>query len=227
MSDPWMKWYPADWRSDPRLRMCSLAARGLWQEMLCVMHEATPRGFLLVNGNAPTDRQLAGLAGCSAREVVKLLAELEAAGVFSRDEVGVVFSRRMVKDEERASRDRANGRQGGSPILKGGVNPPDKPEDKAQPPEARDKRPEVINYQPVSVAARTTDPPPFPSDGAINYSQPFADVARRHGRGADINLLAEAFRKFCRAADIPFDDRQIVRKFETFCGKHKLGRLAA
>jgi uncharacterized protein YdaU (DUF1376 family) len=94
-------------------------------------------------------------------------------------------------------------------------------------PQLRIQNTEIINYQPVSVAARTTDPPPFPSDGAINYSQPFADVARRHGRGADINLLAEAFRKFCRAADIPFDDRQIVRKFETFCGKHKLGRLAA
>jgi hypothetical protein len=227
MSDPWMKWYPADWRSDPRLRMCSLAARGLWQEMLCVMHEATPRGFLLVNGNAPTDRQLAGLAGCSAREVVKLLAELEAAGVFSRDEVGVVFSRRMVKDEERASRDRANGRQGGSPILKGGVNPPDKPEDKAQKPEARGKSPELINHQLISVAARTDRPKPFPSDGPIDYAEPFAGIARRQGRGLDLSVLASNFRKFCHAAQIAFDDPLIARKFETFCGKHKLGRLAA
>jgi hypothetical protein len=221
MSDPWMKWYPADWRSDPRLRMCSLAARGLWQEMLCVMHEATPRGFLLVNGNAPTDRQLAGLAGCSAREVVKLLAELEAAGVFSRDEVGVVFSRRMVKDEERASRDRANGRQGGSPILKGGVNPPDKPEDKAQKPEARDKSPELINHQLISVAARAVGPKPFPEQGPIDYCEPFASIARRCGRGFDVSRMAEAFRRWARSKDVRFDDPLIARKFETFCGQHK------
>ena len=36
---PWMKWYPADWRSDPGLRMCSFAARGLWADLLALMHE--------------------------------------------------------------------------------------------------------------------------------------------------------------------------------------------
>jgi len=48
--NPWMKFYPADWRSDPMLRLCSLAARGLWAEMICLMHEAEPYGSLLVNG---------------------------------------------------------------------------------------------------------------------------------------------------------------------------------
>jgi hypothetical protein len=45
-----MKFYPSDWRSDPMLRLCSLAARGLWMEMMCLMHEAEPYGSLLVNG---------------------------------------------------------------------------------------------------------------------------------------------------------------------------------
>lgn len=40
MSDPWLKFYPTDWRSDPALKMCSLAARGLWIEMIALMHEA-------------------------------------------------------------------------------------------------------------------------------------------------------------------------------------------
>ena len=47
---PWMKFYPADWRAEPSLRFTSLAARGLWIEMLALMHEATPRGSLLVKG---------------------------------------------------------------------------------------------------------------------------------------------------------------------------------
>jgi len=50
MKQPWLKFFPSDWRADPALRMCSLAARGLWIEMLCLMHEARPHGSLLVNG---------------------------------------------------------------------------------------------------------------------------------------------------------------------------------
>lgn len=134
MSAPWFKFYPSDWRADPALRMCSIGARGLWMEMLCVMHEAEPRGSLLVNGNPVSDRQLAGLAGCSLKEVSGFLEELEAAGVFSRDN-GAIFSRRMRRDDEKAARDKANGMAGGNPSLKRGVNPPDK----AQKPEARDQ----------------------------------------------------------------------------------------
>ncbi len=142
MSAPWMKFYPSDWRADPALRMCSVGARGLWMEMLCVMHEAEPRGSLLVNGRAVSDRQLAGLSGCSIDELAGLLQELEEAGVFSRTDDGVIFSRRMRRDDEKAERDKANGRTGGNPSLKkekAGVNPPDNGVDKAQKPEARDQ----------------------------------------------------------------------------------------
>ena len=41
---PWLKFYPRDWRGDQALRLVSLHARGLWIELLCVMHEATPYG---------------------------------------------------------------------------------------------------------------------------------------------------------------------------------------
>lgn len=135
MAGPWFKFYPSDWRADPALRMCSVAARGLWMEMLCIMHEATPRGSFLVNGLPINERQLAGLAGCTLKETVSLLAELEASGVFSRENDGTIYSRRMRRDEENASRDKANGRKGGNPKIKRGVNPPDNHPDKAQIPE--------------------------------------------------------------------------------------------
>lgn len=140
MSAPWMKFYPTDWRADPALRMCSISARGLWMEMLCLMHEATPRGSLRVNGRGVNERQLASLSGSSIDEVSQALAELEDAGVFSRDEEGIPFSRRMQRDDAKAARDKANGSKGGNPELtgdKGRVNPPEKGEDKAQKPEAR------------------------------------------------------------------------------------------
>lgn len=145
MSAPWFKFYPSDWRADPALRMCSLGARGLWMELLCVMHEATPRGFLLINGRPLTAVQMAGLVGCGVEDASSYLDELTEAGVLSRDETGLIYSRRMRADTERAAKDRANGGKGGNPFLKGGVNPPDNPRDnprdngrdKAQKPEAR------------------------------------------------------------------------------------------
>ncbi len=112
---PWMKFYPADWRADPGLHMCSLAARGLWIEVLSIMHEADPRGSLLINGNPIGDQQLATLCGAPLREIVGLLTELEVAGVFSRAEDGTIFSRRMMRDDEQATQDRANGKTGRQP----------------------------------------------------------------------------------------------------------------
>lgn len=123
MSSPWLKFYPSDWRSDPALRMCSLSARGLWMEMLCLMHEATPRGHLLVNGRQLTAKQLAGLVGSSPKEVEEALTELEEAGVFSLTDNRTIVSRRMVRDDEKAERDKANGKGGGNPKLKAPVNP--------------------------------------------------------------------------------------------------------
>jgi len=141
MNRPWLKFYPSDWRADPALRMCSVAARGMWMEMLCLMHEAEPRGSLLINGQPVSVKQLASLAGVSVREATALVSELEEAGVFSREDNGTIYSRRMRRDEEKATKDKANGALGGNPDLKGGVNPPVNGEDKAQIPDARDQNP--------------------------------------------------------------------------------------
>ncbi len=105
--------------------MCCGAARGLWMEMLCIMHDAIPRGYLCVGTLTVTPQQLANLAGFPLKECQSLLKELEAANVFSRDDTGI-YSRRMKKDTERAVVDKANGKGGGNPNLKRGVNPPDK-----------------------------------------------------------------------------------------------------
>lgn len=96
---PAFQFYPADHRKDPSVQVCSLAARGLWLEMLCIMHEAEPYGHLCVNGRAISPDQLARMVGGYPDEVGALLAELEEAGVYSISEAGVIYSRRMVKDE--------------------------------------------------------------------------------------------------------------------------------
>jgi len=103
MSQPWFKFQPAAWRGDQALRAVSLAARGLWIECLCIMHEAKPYGHLVLNGTAIGDETLARMTGVPVDEVRALMAELRQAGVLSMASTGVVLSRRMVKDHERAN----------------------------------------------------------------------------------------------------------------------------
>jgi hypothetical protein len=163
---PWMKFYPQDWRADEKLRLCSLAARGLWMEMLALMHRSERYGQLLINGHVPTDAQLAVQVGASPNEVTALLADLESAGVFSRSVGGAIYSRRMTRDEKKAKIARHNGKAGGNPTLRKqtGNSPQDNGQDKASvkgedklsrvhKPEARDQSPE-----------RTPKPPSLPGD---------------------------------------------------------------
>lgn len=114
---PWMKFFPTDWQADPALGSCSLAARGLWQEMLCIMHKAEPYGHLLVKGKPPSVKTIASLVRSTEAEVLPLLQELEREDVFSRKRNGVIFSRRMERDEMRSRKNRDNGKMGGNPTL--------------------------------------------------------------------------------------------------------------
>lgn len=123
MSRPWFKFYPSDWRSDLGLRRCSPAARGLWIDMLCIMHEATPRGYLTIGGVPLADRDLAALLAISPKQCAGLLAELEKGGVFSRTDAGVIFSRRMIRDEAKQAKNEENGHLGGNPSLRRGTVP--------------------------------------------------------------------------------------------------------
>lgn len=104
--NPWFKFFPTHWRADEMLGNCSLAARGLWIELLALAHRAEPRGYVLINGKPPTAVQLATQCRADAVTVAGALAELEEAGVFDRTAAGVIVSRRMVRDEEKASEGR-------------------------------------------------------------------------------------------------------------------------
>lgn len=110
MKRPAFQFYPADWRKDTALQLCSIAARGLWWEMICLMHEAEPYGHLVAAGVALDAHGLARLVGESSRDVARWLRELEQKQVYSVTEAGIICSRRMVRDERERSdwRDRQN-----------------------------------------------------------------------------------------------------------------------
>lgn len=131
---PSFQFYPSDWRNDPALRLCSIAARGLWMEMMCLMHEGQPYGHLTVMGRPITPDSLARLSGEPATSVKRWLKELAENEVFSTTEEGVIFSRRMVRDEEirgtRAAGGKAgseHGHKGAAHGIKGGRPKNEKP----------------------------------------------------------------------------------------------------
>jgi len=61
--NPWVKWYWSDWLSAHDLRACSLAARGLWVEMLAIMARASIKGTLALNGKVLDSKMLAKIVG--------------------------------------------------------------------------------------------------------------------------------------------------------------------
>lgn len=203
MADPWFKFYPTDWQAEPALRMCSFAARGLWIEMICVMHKATPYGHLLVNGHCPTDAQLSVLLGAPPEQLSGLIGELEQAGVFSRTREGVIYSRKMSRMTKKAATARKNGRKGGNPSLgkqKGNPasdNPKDKAEVKPQKPEARSQieedkssstQEEVDFYDQYLMA----HPKAVGSDAGAAF---FADLV---GSGVDPTQIIEAAKSYAK-----------------------------
>lgn len=134
--NPWFKFYPGLWLGDVKLRRCSPAAHGVWIACLCVMHEAQPRGFLLIEGQPATLDDVAAMCGrTTPEEVSAALQELEERGVIRRDRNGRLFSKRMVSDTKKARKAREIGKMGGNPTLKNktenpaqdipGLTPPD------------------------------------------------------------------------------------------------------
>ncbi len=148
---PWMKFYPADWRADTALRLCDPISRYVWLEMIGIMHSAEPYGHLIMNGKAITAEAISRLIDVPVKTVNQAIKELGRNGVFSVTDEGIIFSRRMVRDEFRATSNRVNGARGGNPTLKNqhvstrSVNPPDKGEVKAQKPEARSQIPDNVS----------------------------------------------------------------------------------
>lgn len=150
MRNPWMKFYPSDWRGSTSLKLVSMAARGLWIEMICIMHEAEPYGHLMHKDRKLGAKELAALVGAQVDQVSEWLQELTDCGVVETKRNGVLFSRRMENDEIKRIRASEHGKKGGRPSdgkdkekedtlkghAKGGVGGEGKP----QKPEARNQK---------------------------------------------------------------------------------------
>ena len=97
---PSIQWYPGDWRKDPGVQALDYHHRGVWFEVLMLMHESADRGRLELNGQPMPDSAIARLLGLPADEWVQVRAALLDYGVASEDEDGALICRRTVRDEQ-------------------------------------------------------------------------------------------------------------------------------
>ena len=97
---PGFLFYPGDWLKDPELRRCTKAEKGVWIDMLAVAFECADRGVFATGGEPWKDKEIAEAIGGSIAKNLTCLRELLRKGVARRNELGAIYSSRMVRDEQ-------------------------------------------------------------------------------------------------------------------------------
>lgn len=127
---PSFQFYPNDWMGDIELQTCSLEARGLWLEILCLMHRSEPYGYIVIAGQLLSKnhftqeqlksnsivKQLSNIFRIHLKRFLKLFKELEDNGVIRLNGDGY-YSKRLIKEQQLREKRRAAGSLGGNPNL--------------------------------------------------------------------------------------------------------------
>lgn len=115
---PAIQFYPGDWKKDIGVQSLSFHDRGVWFEILLLMHESEQRGILILNGQAMSEDALSRIIGLDKQNLTTTLTNLLTYGVASRDDAtGALMSRRMVRDENLRKVRQESGKLGGNPVL--------------------------------------------------------------------------------------------------------------
>ena len=189
-ANPWSKFFWNDWENDPELRLCSLAAQGLWMRLLCIAAKSHPTGFVAVAGRPCSSTDIARLvSGVSEQEVESLLGELSRNGVFSRDAQSRIYSRRMVRDNRKRQKLRQNGAKGGQASFlneKGIFAPHEQKSEQPSEQGSEPQKPESRVHKPESKPP-VGPPAPKPKAEAISITPDWAlpeswrEIARTRG----------------------------------------------
>lgn len=129
---PWFKFYWIDWLSDSKIRRCSLAARGLLVEILCLMADGEERGYLLTAGKPWSNDDVAKATVGPTETIPDLIEELLATNALMRDGRGALTYPDMAHDASvSAARSKAgSGNKSESKDEQNSDNTPTKPEQK-------------------------------------------------------------------------------------------------
>lgn len=196
MKRPAFQFYPADWRSNANLRRCTHAERGIWIELMCLLHDAEEYGVL----RWPL-AEIAQAAGCKVAELRSLVAKgvLKGADVGSTCEAFVYvprsggrdgtpvelipeqrgpvwFSSRMVRDEYVRLRRGTSTQFGGDPEAPRNEAPKPRPK-----PTPKGGFGGGKGHGPSSASSPSVEKPPTPDGVAPPVARP-PDVAEGHWR---------------------------------------------
>lgn len=81
------------------------------------MHQSEKRGFLEINGKKIPENSLSMMLHLDKQKLSKSLGKMRDLGIFSETESGVIYCRRMVRDEEIRQIRKEAGKKGGNPNL--------------------------------------------------------------------------------------------------------------
>lgn len=94
MKRPSFQFYPADWRKDANLRRCSPAARGVWMDVLCVLHDSDEYGIV----RWPL-KELASAAGASLAHLKELVDKRVLKGSDRGAAEGLIYTPRSGRKD--------------------------------------------------------------------------------------------------------------------------------
>lgn len=170
-----------------------MAAKGLWIDMLCIAAQSDPIGYLTVKKVPLSVQDIARMCGGSENEVGNLITELDQNGVLSRDRNGTIYSRRLVRDDNKARIAQKNGKKGGNPtlsnqrVISASDNPPDKGGVKPQIPLTTIQKKDLLVYD-------------------ENFEEAWRCYPRRDGG----NPKSPAAKRFLSAIKAGADPREII-----------------
>lgn len=182
---PSFQFYPGDWMKDPSLSMCAPATRGIWADILCVIHELNQGGTAV--GSA---EQFARACRCTSIEFVAAADELSSTGtadIEQRNGRYHIHSRRMERDlQVRAAREAAgelggNAKRDNQSAQKQPSKPPSKTVANAQQGEWQTGPPSSSSSSSSSSSELNTPPPPHARDAwreipIVQEHPPLADA---------------------------------------------------
>lgn len=117
MKLPAFQFYPADWKKDIKVQSLSFEERGIWFEILCLMHESEERGKLVINKKPMDEEMISRLISCEISLLQQTLKKILFLRVAYKDKNGIIFNKRMVNDEKIIKIRRKCGKKGGNPKL--------------------------------------------------------------------------------------------------------------
>lgn len=115
-------WFFNDWENDEKLKVCSLAAQGLWKRLLCIAARSPERGVVQI-GSLNCSRtagltHIASAVGHPLEVIAPLIDELVSSGAAYVDRKGRLYNKRMV-DAAKVSAARAKAGENGAAVTNG------------------------------------------------------------------------------------------------------------